>query len=176
MPQPFHWVFLFWILKACKTCFTPSRARKSTDTRTLARWRGEGRGCIFYLMTGHEFCRLDKSHKFCLIWFFCNLLLRQNSVGKFCYKDFYKISPVHTKRFVAAMCRRNMLLQLVAQYAPTIRPLSAFSRVFSVNPPQKYQESSEKDYKLSALSSLAFSNWSFLKIVPHLQLSQFIST
>ena len=27
---------------------------------------------------------------------------------------FYKISPVHTKRFVAAMCRRNMLLQLVA--------------------------------------------------------------
>ena len=27
---------------------------------------------------------------------------------------FYKISPVHTKQFVAAMCRRNMLLQLVA--------------------------------------------------------------
>ena len=26
----------------------------------------------------------------------------------------HKISPVHTKRFVAAMCRRNMLLQLVA--------------------------------------------------------------
>ena len=77
---------------------------------------------------------------------------------KFCYKDFYKISPVHTKRFVAAMCRRNMLLQLVAQFVPTIRPLSAFSRVFSVNLPQKYQESSEKDYKLSALSSLAFPN------------------
>ena len=29
-------------------------------------------------------------------------------------KDFHKISPVHKKRFVAAMCRRDMLLQLVA--------------------------------------------------------------
>ena len=38
----------------------------------------------------------------------------------------------------------------------TLRPSSAFSRVFSVNPPQKYQERSEKDYKLSAFSSLAF--------------------
>ena len=36
---------------------------------------------------------------------------------KFCCrdKDFHKISPVHTKRFVAAVCRRNMLLQLVAE-------------------------------------------------------------
>ena len=30
-------------------------------------------------------------------------------------KDFHQISPVHTKRFVAAICRRNMLLQLVAR-------------------------------------------------------------
>ena len=29
-------------------------------------------------------------------------------------KDFHQISPVHTRLFVAAMCRRNMLLQLVA--------------------------------------------------------------
>ena len=29
-------------------------------------------------------------------------------------KDFHKISPVHTKRYVASMCRRNMLLPLVA--------------------------------------------------------------
>ena len=28
-------------------------------------------------------------------------------------KDFHKNSPVHTKRFVAATCRRNVLLQLV---------------------------------------------------------------
>ena len=36
---------------------------------------------------------------------------------KFCYrdKDFHNISPGYTKRFVAAMCRRNMLLQLVAR-------------------------------------------------------------
>ena len=35
---------------------------------------------------------------------------------KFCCrdKDFHENSPVHTKRFVAAMCRRIVLLQLVA--------------------------------------------------------------
>ena len=35
---------------------------------------------------------------------------------KFCCsdKDFHKNSPVHTKRFVAAMCRLDMLLELVA--------------------------------------------------------------
>ena len=45
--------------------------------------------------------------------------IRQNFVRlvaatKFCCedKDFHKISPVHSKRFVAAMCRRNMLQQL----------------------------------------------------------------
>ena len=45
--------------------------------------------------------------------------IRQNFVRlvpatKFCCedKDFHKISPVHSKRFVAAMCRRNMLWQL----------------------------------------------------------------
>ena len=41
----------------------------------------------------------------------CDLLRRQNSVAG---KDFHKNSPVHTKRFVAATCRRDMLLQLVA--------------------------------------------------------------
>ena len=35
-------------------------------------------------------------------------------------KDFFhKNSPVHTKRFVAAMCRRNVLLQLVARLVHT---------------------------------------------------------
>ena len=35
---------------------------------------------------------------------------------KFCCRDkyFHKNSPVHTKRFVAAMCRRDMFVQLVA--------------------------------------------------------------
>ena len=43
--------------------------------------------------------------------------LRLIAVTKFCCgdKDFPKNSPVHTKRFVAAMCRRNVLLQLVAR-------------------------------------------------------------
>ena len=42
--------------------------------------------------------------------------VRLVAATKFCCrdKDFHKISAVHTKRFVAAMCRRNMLLQLVA--------------------------------------------------------------
>ena len=34
-------------------------------------------------------------------------------------KDFHKNSPVQTERFVAATCRRDMLLQLVAQCVPT---------------------------------------------------------
>ena len=55
---------------------------------------------------------------------FCRSNMLQNqtefvrlvAATKFCCrdKDFHKISAVHTKRFVAAMCRRNMLLQLVA--------------------------------------------------------------
>ena len=46
-----------------------------------------------------------------------NLYVRLVAVTKFCCrdKDFHKISPVHTKRFVAATCRRNMLLQLAAE-------------------------------------------------------------
>ena len=43
--------------------------------------------------------------------------VRLVAATKFCCrdKDFYKISPVHTKRFVATMCRRDILLQLVAE-------------------------------------------------------------
>ena len=42
--------------------------------------------------------------------------VRLVAATKFCCsdKDFHKNSPVHTKRFVAATCRRDMLLQLVA--------------------------------------------------------------
>ena len=42
----------------------------------------------------------------------CDLSQRQNSVAE--TKIFTNFSPVHTKRFVAAMCRRNRLLQLDA--------------------------------------------------------------
>ena len=58
-----------------------------------------------------KFCRRDKSHKFCPIYF-----LQHVAATKFCCreKDFHRNSPVHTERFVASMCRRNMLLQLVA--------------------------------------------------------------
>ena len=47
----------------------------------------------------------------------CGLLRRQ----KFCcrYNDFHKNSPVHMKRFVTPMCRRNVLLQLVARSVHT---------------------------------------------------------
>ena len=46
---------------------------------------------------------------------------------KFCCrgKDFYKISPVHTKWFVAVMCHHSMLLQLVAGPVHTEWSLSA---------------------------------------------------
>ena len=40
---------------------------------------------------------------------FCNMLLQQNS-------------PVHKKRFIAAMCRRDMLLQLVISCVATLQP------------------------------------------------------
>ena len=41
--------------------------------------------------------------------------VRLFTATKFCCrdKDFPKISPVHMKRLIAAMCRRNVLLQLV---------------------------------------------------------------
>ena len=47
----------------------------------------------------------------------CDLLRRQ----KFCCrcKDFHKNSRVHMKRFVTPMCRRNVLLQLVARSVHT---------------------------------------------------------
>ena len=47
--------------------------------------------------------------------------VRLVAATKFCCsdKDFHKNSPVQTKRFVAATCRRDMLLQLVAQCVPT---------------------------------------------------------
>ena len=37
--------------------------------------------------------------------------------------DFHKNSPAHTKRFVAATCRCNVLLQLVAKCVPTLKGL-----------------------------------------------------
>ena len=54
-----------------------------------------------------------------LAWPLRGLKSKSRLVGaiKFCCrgKDVYKNSPVHTKRFVAAMCRRNVLLQQVAR-------------------------------------------------------------
>ena len=54
-----------------------------------------------------EFCRCNKSQK--------NIYVRLVAATKFCCsdKDFHKRSPVHTKRFLAAKCRRDMLLQLL---------------------------------------------------------------
>ena len=48
------------------------------------------------------------------VWFD---FLRLVATTKFCCgdKDFHKNSPVHTKQFVAAMCRLTLLLQLVAR-------------------------------------------------------------
>ena len=51
--------------------------------------------------------------------------VRLVAATKFCCSDknFPKNSPVHTQRFVAAKCRRDMLLQLVAQCEPTLTSL-----------------------------------------------------
>ena len=42
--------------------------------------------------------------------------MRVVAATKYCFsnKDFHKTSQIHKRRFVAAMCRRDMLLQLVA--------------------------------------------------------------
>ena len=46
----------------------------------------------------------------------------RNAATKFCCrdKDFHKNSSLHTKRFVAATCHRDMWVQLVAQCVPTL--------------------------------------------------------
>ena len=56
------------------------------------------------------------------VWFD---FLRLVVVTKLCCgdKDFHKNSPAHTKRFVAATCRCNVLLQLVAKCVPTLKRL-----------------------------------------------------
>ena len=64
-----------------------------------------------------EFCRRDKSHKFCPIWFFATcccdkILLQRERLSQ-------KLSSTH-----GAMCRRNMLLQLVAGPVQTRGDLS----------------------------------------------------
>ena len=58
-----------------------------------------------------EFCRSNMLQKFNQTEF-----VQIVAATKFCCKDkyFHKNSPVHTKRFVAAMCRRDMFVQLVA--------------------------------------------------------------
>ena len=57
----------------------------------------------------HEFCRSNMLQKIKLARICATCHCR---VKKFCCrdKDFYKISPVHTKQFVTTMCYRNMLL------------------------------------------------------------------
>ena len=70
---------------------------------------------IFVFAT--EFCRSNMSQKNQIRQNLCDLLRRQ----KFCCrcKDFHKNSRVDTKRFVTPMCRRNVLLQLVARSVHT---------------------------------------------------------
>ena len=98
-------------------CTGPATSCSNTLRRHIASSVLEKFVKIFVSAT--EFCRRDKSHKFCPIWFFV-------AATKFCFreKDFHKNSPVHTERFVAAMCRRNMLLQLVAGPVQTRGDLS----------------------------------------------------
>ena len=69
-----------------------------------------------------EFCRLNKSHKFSLIFYFLRLV----ALTKFCCgdKDFDKNSPVYKERFVAATCRRNVLQELVAWCVPTLTTIN----------------------------------------------------
>ena len=71
---------------------------------------------IFVFLT--EFCRCNKSQTSNQTEF-----VRLVATTKFCCseKDFHKNPPVRTKRFVAATCRRGMLLHLVAQYSTRTR-------------------------------------------------------
>ena len=78
--------------------------------------------------TSHEqiaFCVLEKfCEKLCLCY---RILLRQQVTQVlsdliFCNKLLWQNSPVHAKQFVAAMCRCEMLLQLVTSCVPTLKP------------------------------------------------------
>ena len=56
-------------------------------------------------------------------------IVRLVAATKFCcsHKDFHKRSPVHTKRFVAAKSRRDMLLQLLSR--SVYRPLGFYRNI-----------------------------------------------
>ena len=56
----------------------------------------------------------------------CDLLRRQILLQR---QRFSQISPVHTKRFVAATCRRDMLLQLAAWCVPTLNGWTVFVEI-----------------------------------------------
>ena len=82
--------------------------------------------------TSHQqiaFCVLEKfCEKLCLYY---RILLRQQvtqvlSDLVFCNMLLWQNSPVHAKQFVAVMCRREMLLQLVTSCVPTLKPWPCF--------------------------------------------------
>ena len=76
------------------------------------------RNFVKIFVSATEFCHRNKSHKFCLIWFFatccCDKMLLQR-------QRFSQNSPVHTKWFVAVTSGRDMLLQLVTYCVPTLK-------------------------------------------------------
>ena len=85
-------------------CRATSCSTRCGDISLRVYWR------IFVkiFVSATEFCRCSKSQKFCLIWFFatccCDLIpLRR--------QRFSPKNPVHTKRFVSAICRRDLLLE-----------------------------------------------------------------
>ena len=85
------------------------------------------RNFVKIFVSATEFCRRDKSHKFCLI-------LQHVAATKFCRRDndFHKNSQVHTKRFVACCCNLS----------PSVyRPLYESMIIFIGCTTQKFLES-----------------------------------
>ena len=97
---------------SCSSCSSLSRPNDTATNRSVV-CTGEFFVKIF-AVSATEFCRGNMSaHN----WIIKSDRICANPVAE--KKIFHKNSPVHTKRFVAAMCRRNVLLQLVARLLHT---------------------------------------------------------
>ena len=98
------------------SCSNLSRPNEAATNRFVV-CTGEFFVKIFVSAT--EFCRRNmsahnwkiKSDRICATCGGDKILLQKK-------RFFHKNSPVHTRRFVAAMCRRNVLLQLVPRVVP----------------------------------------------------------
>ena len=96
----------------------------------------------------------------------CNLLQRQNSVAL--SKIFHKTSPVHTKRFVAASCRCNVLPQLAAGCDLSPQSVASTYRVLCSNLySAQAKNAHRKRHKKTDFFATLIVNFGKISVQPH---------